>query len=723
MDNNMTASRNDNDINMSGKTGTMIPALQYSGDTTGKDGLFLRWSRLIKTVQVKENNAGLLRGSIAAPNPEAMREFSKTGPTTKMILNKVSGCAEPGQVLCMMGPSGSGKTSLLNCLSGRASYESGIMTINGKPLSSNSMKKHLMAQIAYVRQADIFFTDLTVRDQLSYTAFLRLPQAWTTERKLDEVERIIKLLRLTKVAESKICMLSGGEKKRVNIGTELLTDPSCLLLDEPTSGLDSTSAVALMHMLLQLARTQNKTVITSIHQPNSALFHAFDKLIMLAEGNVVYFGSPRDSLAYLRKCNLACPDGYNAADHWMDLLVHDTAIDESKRTKKLMSFVSDELTERTVNDLEDTCRSGTGLASLAEYTPTDHDSCTEISNQKEPPDLSQKEMITGLNMTTREQLIRAWDSEAIAEQMDLTTIDQDDEEEKAANPGPYGKYNTSWLMQYRVLVHRSLKNSRSAIFTPINLIKSGALGLVSGALWFQMDYTEANVFDLSSFFFFTMTHWVLDSMFHALMAFPSEREVILKERASGSYHLGAYFLAKSTSEMPTRLVLPLIYMIISFWMAGVSDRFDIFVFTTLISLLSVVAGEAIGLMVGASIYDLERAMSVMTVVALALMLLGGFFIDNVPSWLVWCKFISPFKYSFDASRQLIFDRDVPCDGSGALASLCGGSSEGSVTPEEVIEFLSIQGSVGFNVGLLLVFGTVPRYIAYLALRSKKEGER
>ena len=236
------------------------------------------------------------------------------------------------------------------------------------------------------------------------------------------------------------------------------------------------------------------------------------------------------------------------------------------------------------------------------------------------------------------------------------------------------------------------------------------------------------------------------------MTFPAEREVILKERSSGSYHLSAYFLvrcriclemellndwmltrvdtwnviaiqAKSTSEMPTRLVLPLIYMTISFWMAGVSDKFSIFVYTTLISLLSVVAGEAIGLMVGASIYDMEQAMTVMTVVSLALMLLGGFFVANVPNWLTWGQYVSPFKYSFDASRQLIFDRNVPCDGSGSLQSLCADNNMTSIPPEDVIDFLNIQGSVGFNVGLLIVIGIVPRCIAYLALRAKKEGGR
>lgn len=120
-------------------------------------------------------------------------------------------------------PSKHRKTSLLNTLSGRSAYQSGTISINGEILQSQSGMKRLMSKIAYVKQADIFFQHLTVRDQFTYTALLRLPSTMTTERKVAEVDRIISLLRLTKVENSPIKMLSGGEAKRVNIGTELLT--------------------------------------------------------------------------------------------------------------------------------------------------------------------------------------------------------------------------------------------------------------------------------------------------------------------------------------------------------------------------------------------------------------------------------------------------------------------------------------------------------------------
>lgn len=324
-----------------------------------------------------------------------------------------------------------------------------------------------MSKTAYVKQADIFFEHLSVQDQLTYTALLRLPNTQTKDQKHAEVAKIMRLLRLTKVAESPIRMCSGGEKKRVNIGTELLTDPAILLLDEPTSGLDSTSAVSLLKLLSKLAKENGKTVLTTIHQPSSQLFHSFDRLLMISEGYVVYFGTPTASLQYLRSQSLACPDGYNAADHWMNLLVTEEEEEE------------------------------------------DNDNPSQKSNIRD-----EKRQIPRL------QLQLAWDSEAVAEEMDAAVNDdnnivatdnttynnKDDDKKKAIgnkHNGVVKKYNTSWTTQYAVLMHRSLKGSRSSIFTPLNMMKSVAIGLVAGLIWWQMPYTEKTVSDRSSYFFFS----------------------------------------------------------------------------------------------------------------------------------------------------------------------------------------------------------------------------
>ena len=403
--------------------------------------------------------------------------------------------------------SGSGKTSLLNVLSGRSSFDAGTISINGEPLTSQSRKK-LMSKIAYVKQSDVFFDHLTVTDQLVYTALLRLPSSVSREEKICEVEKVVTLLRLNNVADSPIMLCSGGEKKRINIGTELLTDPQVLLLDEPTSGLDSTSPVALIKLLQRLSRSEKKTVITSIHQPSSAVFRSFDNLLMLAEGNVVFFGTPSGSLSYLSDLGLKTPEGYNAADHWMDLLVRD------------------DFTEDVV------C--GSQLTSQA----FQHRRKSSIVDMNKPRGL----------------LINAWDNEALAKEQDShgEQISALETPKDAMLLGSMNKYNTDWFAQYLVLTHRSMKNSRSAIFTPLNMIKSAALGVVTGLMFFQIGNTEGSVRDTSSFFFFTMTYWVFESSFDALMSFPTERDVILKERASGSYRLSAYFLAKLRRDLSSR---------------------------------------------------------------------------------------------------------------------------------------------------------------------------
>jgi ABC-type multidrug transport system fused ATPase/permease subunit len=190
-------------------------------------GLHLRWVRIHKHVEVKPEVHGLLAAAQQSGRSMSFRRSVGSGgidgkdgcdeavSAAKTILHHVSGEALPGQVLAAMGPSGSGKTSLMNVLSGRAAYQEGTVSVNGRVLARAGMKR-LMKKIAYVKQADIFFGHLTIRDQFSYTARLRLSASKDAIQR--EVDRILRLLRLQKVADSPIMMLSGGERKRVNIG-------------------------------------------------------------------------------------------------------------------------------------------------------------------------------------------------------------------------------------------------------------------------------------------------------------------------------------------------------------------------------------------------------------------------------------------------------------------------------------------------------------------------
>lgn len=654
------------------------------GDTTGNtkhtivDGhkpsteLHLRWARVQKVVELKDDARKSLKGRISKITPDTTQH--------KVILNKVSGEAKPGEIIALMGPSGSGKTSLMNVLSGRATYQDGTISINGNLLEKDGMKR-FMSKVAYVKQHDVFFEELTVRDQLTYTAQFRIPDT-NIDKKVrqehirTEVNRIIKLLRLTKVADSQIFMCSGGEKKRVNIGTELITDPSVIMLDEPTSGLDSASAVSLLKVLKDLAN-QGKTIITSIHQPNSESFLNFDKLLMLSDGNVVFFGKPSESLAYLRTQGHACPAGYNLADHWMNLLVTDSSVEEERN--------------------EDPKRSGHGIS-------------------------------------PRFQLQTAWDNDKVATTMAVVEELQHNRPRKSrtsvaeifATDENASKYTTSWWTQFSTLTHRALKKSKSTVFSPINIIKTIAVGVIVGLVFLNQQYTERDIFNIYAYFFFTMVFWVMSGMFEALFAFPQERVIILKERATASYRLSAYFASCTVADLPVFLCMPCIYMVISYWMIVPTLGFTKFLIITGISFLAVMTGQALGFLIGAGFDDIKIAQAFATVVVLFLMLLGGFFARNIPMWLSWVGYLSPFKYASNAALLVIFDAPVPCDGSGALSPLCAvDDTTTMISAHEVLTSpnMNVELSIGVNILLLLVFCIVPRLFTYTILRRKKGGER
>ncbi|KAL0410213.1 UNVERIFIED_CONTAM: ABC transporter G family member 22 [Sesamum latifolium] len=243
-----------------------------------------------------------------------------TSTVEKDILNGITGSVNPGEVLALMGPSGSGKTTLLSLLGGRVreSTYGGSITYNDQ-----SYSKSLKSRIGFVTQDDVLFPHLTVKETLTYAARLRLPRTLTKEEKDQRASDVIYELGLercrdTMIGGSFVRGVSGGERKRVCIGNEIIVNPSLLFLDEPTSGLDSTTALRILETLHGIAEA-GKTVITTIHQPSSRLFLKFDKLILLGKGSLLYFGKAAEAMVYFSSVGCSPLIAMNPAEFMLDL--------------------------------------------------------------------------------------------------------------------------------------------------------------------------------------------------------------------------------------------------------------------------------------------------------------------------------------------------------------------------------------------------------------------
>jgi ABC-type multidrug transport system ATPase subunit len=208
------------------------------------------------------------------------------------VLKGVSGKIDSGTLVAVMGPSGCGKTTFMNVLCGRAFYGTptpgSVVTING---GEDEIMNH-RHKIGFVPQNDTVHDTLTVQENLWYSARLRMPASSTEAERDRIVEDTLQLLQIDHIRHSvvgsaKVKGISGGQRKRVNIGLELTCDPVVLFLDEPTSGLDATSSEVVLSTLKDMAR-DGMTVITVIHQPRYSIYERFGRLLFASFSSSIY---------------------------------------------------------------------------------------------------------------------------------------------------------------------------------------------------------------------------------------------------------------------------------------------------------------------------------------------------------------------------------------------------------------------------------------------------
>ncbi|GLT52204.1 hypothetical protein SLA2020_255570 [Shorea laevis] len=580
----------------------------------------------------------------------------------RTILNNITGMVSPGEILAVLGPSGSGKSTLLSVLAGRMhghGYTGTVLANNRRPT------KQTAKRTGFVTQDDVLYPHLTVRETLVFCSLLRLPNTLSRKEKTSVAESVISELGLTKcentiIGNSFIRGVSGGERKRVSIAHEMLINPSLLILDEPTSGLDATAAHRLVSTLGSLAQ-KGKTIVTSMHQPSSRVYQMFNSVLVLSEGRSLYFGKGCEAMAYFESLGFSPSFPMNPADFLLDL--------------------------------------ANGVCHL------------DGSSEREKPNVKQS-LVASYNALLAPQVKVACMGTIPVSSKDMHFVGSHSSGKEHRN-----RHNilslSMWFYQFGILLQRGLKERKYESFNALRVFQVIMAALLAGFLWWHSDYRDIQ--DRLGLLFFFAIFWGVLPSFNAVFAFPQDRVIFMKERASGMYTLSSYFMARIIGDMPMELILPTVFLGVAYWMTGLKSDPVAFLLTLLVLLGYVLVSQGLGLALGAAIMDAKQASTIVTVTMLAFVLTGGFYVHKVPSCMAWIKYISTTFYTY---RLLI---EVQYGRGEKISELLGCShKENNRASCKFIE-QDIEGQIspGVSVGVMILMLVGYRLLAYLALRRIK----
>ncbi|KAH6802943.1 ABC-2 type transporter family protein [Perilla frutescens var. frutescens] len=550
--------------------------------------------------------------------PSFFKQSAAADPVgAKTILDDISGEARDGEIMAVMGASGSGKSTLIDALANRMAKGSlkGSITLNGEQLESRLLK----VISAYVMQDDLLFPMLTVEETLMFAAEFRLPRTLSKSKKKLRVQTLIDQLGLRNAAKTVIGDeghrgVSGGERRRVSIGTDIIHDPILLFLDEPTSGLDSTSAYMVVKVLQRIAQS-GSIVIMSIHQPSSRIMGLLDRMIFLSRGRTIFNGSPSNLPVFFSDFGQPIPDNENRTEFALDLIREQEG--SVGGTKRLVEFKKSWQTMRK------------GLESNAAAEIVSNLSLKEAISAS----ISRGKLVSGATATTT--------NGGGSPTSMVPTF---------ANP--------LWI-ELAVLSKRSITNSRRMpeLFG-IRLAAVVVTGFILATMFWRLDNSPKGVQERLGFFAFAMST-TFYTCADALPVFLQERYIFMRETAYNAYRRSSYVLSHALVAIPALLFLSLAFSAITFWAVGLDGSF---IFYFLIILASFWAGSSFVTFLSGVVPHVMLGYTIVVAILAYFLLFSGFFInrDRIPMYWIWFHYISLVKYPYEAVLQNEFADPVKC---------------------------------------------------------------
>ncbi|XP_031842656.1 brown isoform X2 [Nomia melanderi] len=587
-------------------TRTMTQRAEYPPlpQTLPKD-FCLTWKNISYTVR-KTSNGGI-------------RAIFGLQPTEYVsLLQGVNGIVHSGMLMAILGPSGAGKTTLLATISRRVKGSAtGEILLNGKPIDTGQM----IRISGFVPQMDLAIESLTVLEHMEFMACMKMDRRIRFNVRKQRITAVLAELGLVKCVDSRLSALSTGERRRVALAVQLLTEPNILFCDEPTTGLDSYGALTVVRTLREVA-ARGKIVVCSVHQPASGLLDIFHEVLLLSGGRVAFQGSSVDATQFFDSLNLRCPPTFNSAEFYVSQL-------SIVRGKEAESY-------RKVNwicDQYEGSKYGQRVAKLIEY------SCSSRSDSNRLPPIF---------------------SEVPA--------------------GPVDFKRARALTQLEWLVWRTYvdyKRSSASIFLRfltylfIGLLISSPYVGITGK---PMD--QGGIQNMQGLLYLVVVETVFTFNYAVFYTFPRELPLLLRDIAAGLYHPAPYYISKVVVLIPGAIVQPLLYSILVFTIVGLNGGFVGLVYFALPVVVCAISASAFGLFLSASFKSIDTA-SLFSVPLdfLGLMFCGIYLhLGHLAPGIGWLKYVSQFYYGLEAvslTQWLLIDHincssdpEEPCISTG-----------------------------------------------------------
>ncbi|XP_039052054.1 ABC transporter G family member 14-like [Hibiscus syriacus] len=203
---------------------------------------------------------------------------------------------------------------------------------------------------------------------------------------------------------------------------------------------------------------------------------------------------------------------------------------------------------------------------------------------------------------------------------------------------------TSWWHQFKVLLQRGVRERRYEAFNRLRIFQVISVAALGGRLWWHTP--ASHIADRIALLFFFSVFWGFYPLYNAVFTFPQERRMLIKERSSGMYCLSSYFLARTFGDLPLELGLPIAFFFIIYWMGGLKPDPVTFILSLLVVIYNVLVSQSLGLAIGAILMDVKQATTLASVTTLVFLIAGGYYVQQIPAFIVWLKYLSYSYYCY-----------------------------------------------------------------------------